>query len=165
MQDFSEWLATTWISHLFSDHIWTIVISQTVHIVGVAIIMIAIAIINLRILGLAGRSRSVAATVAQFTPWIWATLIVLLLTGILQTLAEPGREIMNVVFRVKVVLLLAVCWITYYYAKVLRTDAHYLDLNGANGARARTLGYLSLFLWVGIVVCGRLIAYVGAIYA
>lgn len=165
MQEFSDWLATTWLSHLFADHIWTVALSQTVHIVGVAIVMISIAVVNLRILGVAGRSQSVASTVSQFAPWIWAALVVLLLTGILQTLAEPAREIMNVTFRIKLLLLIAVCGITLYYTKTLRRNPHFFDHDNGNRSLAVSLAWLSLFFWVGIVVCGRLIAYVGAIYA
>lgn len=165
MQGFSDWLATTWISHLFSDHIWVIVISQTIHIVAVAITMISIAAINLRILGVAGRSQSIAATVVRYTPWIWGAMVALLLTGILQTLAEPGREIMNVTFRIKVLLLITVYSITWYYGKTMQREPDYFDEEAGHRSFAVTLATLSLFLWVGIVVCGRLIAYLGAIYA
>jgi len=165
MQEFSDWLSTTWLSALISDHIWAIAISQTVHIIGVAIVMMSIAVINLRILGVTGHGRSVAATTHQLTPWIWAALVVLLITGILQTAAEPEREIMNFAFRLKLVMLVVVCGITYYYTKALRADPHSFDGGGNQRTLAVTLAAASLFIWVGIVVCGRLIAYVGAIYA
>ena len=164
MQIFSNWLVETWLSHLFADHIWTVVISQTVHIIGVAVVMISVAIINLRILGVAGRSQSIASVTSQFTPWVWWAMLALLITGTLQTLAEPGREIMNMTFRIKLLLLIAVCGITYYYSKALRTDPHFWDVQGAHRTLGMTLASLSIVFWVGIVVCGRLVAYVGAIY-
>ena len=164
MQVFSDWLVETWVSHLFADHIWTVVVSQTIHIIGVAVVMISVAIINLRILGITGRSQSVASITFQLTPWVWWAMLVLLLTGILQTLAEPAREIMNMTFRIKMLLLIAACGITYFYTKALRTDPHYWNVQGAHRTLGVTLASLSVVFWVGIVVCGRLIAYVGAIY-
>ena len=164
MQAFSDWLVETWISHLFADHIWTVVVSQTIHIIAVAVVMISVATINLRILGVAGRSQSVASIAFQLTPWVWWAMLALLLTGILQTFAEPAREIMNMTFRIKLLLLIAVSGITYYYTKALRTDPHYWDVQGAHRTLGVTLASLSIIMWVAIVVCGRLIAYVGAIY-
>ena len=163
MQEFANWLVETWLSHLFADHIWTVVISQTIHIVGVAVVMMSVVIINLRILGVTGRSQSVATITSQLTPWIWWAMLALLLTGILQTLAEPSREIMNNVMRIKVLLLITVSSITYYYSKALRTDPHYWDVQGAHRTLGVTLASLSIVFWVAIVVCGRLVAYVGAI--
>ena len=165
MQEVSDWIGSTWLSHLFADHIWSIAISQTVHIIGVSVVMISVAVINLRILGVVDRGRNVASTAFQYTPWIWAALAVLLITGVIQTLAEPERELMNLTFRIKIVLLLAVCAITLFYTKALRADPHSFDAGGGRRTLGVTLASLSLFLWVGIVVCGRLIAYVGAIYA
>lgn len=165
LQAFSDWLVTTWISHLFADHIWTVVMSQTIHIIGVAVVMISVATMNLRILGVAGRSQGVASIVTRFSPWVWWAMLALLLTGILQTLAEPGREIMNMTMRIKLLLLIAVCGITYYYGKALRADSHFWDVDGAHRMLGVTLASLSVVFWVGIVVCGRLIAYVGAIYS
>jgi len=165
MQAFSDWLVTTWMSHLFADHIWTVVMSQTIHIIGVAVVMISVAIINLRILGVTGRSQSVASITSQFTPWIWWAILALLLTGILQTLAEPAREIMNNLMRIKLLMLITVCGITYYYSKTLRTDPHYWDVDGAHRTLGVSLASLSIVFWVSIVACGRLIAYAGAIYS
>jgi uncharacterized membrane protein len=165
LQAFSNWLVETPISHLFADRIWTVAISQTIHIIGVAVVMMSVAIINLRILGVAGRSQSVAAITAQLVPWVWWAMLALLLTGILQTFAEPAREIMNLTMRIKVLMLIAVSGITYYYTRALRSDPHFWDVDGQHRTLAVSLALLSIFLWVAIVICGRFIAYVGAIIA
>ena len=165
LQAFSNWLVETWVSHLFADRIWTVVMSQTIHIIGVAIVMMSVAIINLRILGVAGRSQSVAATVSHLVPWVWWAMLALLLTGVLQTFAEPSREIMNWTMRFKVLMLITVSGITYFYTRALRSDPHFWDIEGAHRTLGVSLACLSIVLWVGIVICGRLIAYVGAIIA
>jgi hypothetical protein len=165
LQAFSNWLVETWISHLFADRIWTVVISQTIHIVGVAVVMMSVALINLRILGVTGRNQSVASITSQLVPWVWWAMLALLLTGILQTFAEPAREIMNLTMRIKILMLIAVSGITYYYTRALRTDPHFWDVEGEHRTLGVTLALLSIALWVAIVVCGRLVAYVGAIIA
>jgi len=163
LQAFSNWLVETWVSHLFADRIWTVVISQTIHIIGVAVVMMSVAIINLRILGVAGRNQSVASITSQLVPWVWWAMLALLLTGILQTFAEPAREIMNLTMRFKVLMLIIVSGITYYYTRALRADPHFWDVEGAHRTLGVTLALLSMALWVAIAICGRLIAYIGAI--
>jgi hypothetical protein len=164
IQAFSDWLVNTWLSHLFADNIWTIAVVQTIHILCVAIVMISVAVFNMRILGLAGRNQSVSALAQQYMPWIWRALIILVITGIFLIIAEPARELMNVTFRVKMLLLLSVVLITHYYVKKLRSDAHFWDVEGRHHSLGVTLSSISMIFWVGIVVCGRLIAYVGGIY-
>lgn len=159
MQEFSDWLTDTWLSRLIADRIWIIAVSQTIHIIAVAVVMLAVAVLNMRILGIAGRRQSLPAMSAHFMPWIWSAMIVLLVTGILQSIAEPGREFLNVAFRIKMALILIVVTITYYYAAALRRDAHYLDPGSPRRNLAVLLASLSLALWIGIVICGRLIAY------
>lgn len=160
--DFADWLVNTPLSHLIADHIWVVALTQTIHIICVALIMIAAVTLNIRVLGLAGSSQSLLRIATHSVPWIWVSLVVLLLTGIILTLAEPARELLNWTFRIKIVLIVIVAVITNHYAATLRKDEHYWDAAGPNRTLALALGSISLFFWVGILVCGRLIAYVGA---
>ena len=165
LQAFSNWLVETPLSHLIADNIWTVVISQTIHIIGVAVVMMSVATINLRILGVAGRGQSVVSVISRLVPWVWWAMLALLLTGILQIFVEPSREIMNLTMRIKVLMLITVSGITYYYTRALRADSHFWDVEGKHRTLGVTLASLSIVLWVAIVVCGRLIAYVGAMIA
>ena len=159
VEAFCNWLVDTPLSHLFADRIWTIAVSQTIHILAVSVVMISVGLLNLRMLGVGGRDRSFSNVMMQSAPWIWTALTILLLTGIVQTLAEPGRELLNVAFRVKMLLLLCTAGITYFYQKTLRKDAHYWDAGSGHRGLGVTLAVISLVFWIGIVVAGRLIAY------
>ena len=164
LEDFSEWLTQTQLSAFFADttHLstWLIIpLSQTIHILGVAVVMISVGVLNLHLLGIAGTRRSFAQLAGQLIPWIWGALIVLFVTGALQTIAEPGRELLNLGFRVKMVLLLIVAAITLIYQITLGKDPHYWEYTVQRRQAARTLATISLVLWVGIAVAGRLIAY------
>jgi hypothetical protein len=87
-------------------------------------------------------------------------LIVLFVTGAVQTIAEPTRELMNITFRTKMLLLLITVGITVLYQVQVKKNPKYWD-------QRRNLAWLlasvSLILWIGILAAGRLIAYVGAI--
>jgi len=98
--------------------------------------------------------------VSDLTPWIWSALTVLLATGILQTLAEPNRELLSMAFRLKLLLVLAVVAITAVYQRSVRGDLNYWWRSREREQLATGLGTLSLVLWLGIAAAGRLIAYV-----
>src|SRR4051794_8530967 len=100
---FSNWLASSYLNSVFSDTThtatWLIIpTSQSMHILAVAVVMMSVALINLRLLGVAGTRQSSARLIEQTTPWIWPALMILLLTGTIQTIAEPERELLNPVF-------------------------------------------------------------------
>jgi len=167
-EQLSSWLEQTELHSIFSDttHLatWLIIpISQTVHILGVAIVMIAVGMMNLHLLGIQVTRQSFAQLSERWMPWLWAAMAVLFLTGAIQTIAEPTREFMNNTFRIKIVMLLVAVAITIIYRTQIKKDPKYWDLSGEHRALALGLASLSLVLWLGIVAAGRLIAYVGAI--
>ncbi len=85
---FTEWLRETPlteaslaisdlpISLWIGTHFWIIPIMQTLHILALTAAFGSVLMINLHILGLTGRSRTLAQTVHRFQPWIWWALVV-----------------------------------------------------------------------------------------
>jgi uncharacterized membrane protein len=168
LQEISDWLAQTNLNAIFTDtnHLetWLIIpLSQTIHILGVAIIMIAVGMLNLRLVGVGVTRQSFAGLSTQLVPWIWAALAILFITGAVQTIAEPTRELMNNSFRVKMVMLLITVAITVLYHVQIKKDPSYWERSAERQDLARVLATVSLALWIGIATAGRLIAYVGAI--
>lgn len=166
LEQFSEWLNQTQLSATLADttHLstWLIIpLSQCIHILGVAVVMISVGVLNLHILGIVGRRLTFAQLAGHLIPWVWGALIVLLITGTLQTIAEPGRELMNIAFRVKMVMLLITAGITLVYQITVRKDPFYWEYSPQRRQAARMLATISLTLWVGMVAAGRLIAYLG----
>jgi len=154
------WLTTTSAGNFFADRIWSIALSQTIHILAVSTVMVPVVLLNLRLLGVVGTSRPFAAMFGDFRPWIWWAMLALLVTGLIQTIAEPGRELLSSAYQMKVALLFLVVGITYYYQRTLRTNPGYWDAPSRRSL-AVALALLSLFFWIGIVVMGRLVAYMG----
>jgi uncharacterized protein DUF6644 len=168
LQEFSDWLSQSSLTALFSDttriETWLIIpLSQSLHILGVAFIMIAVGMLNLRLLGVGVSHQSFGKLCGQLVPWVWAALALLLVTGIVQTIAEPSREIMNITFRTKMVMLLVTIAITAFYQIRVNKDVRYWERSAERQDLGRVLASLSLVLWVGILAAGRVIAYFGAI--
>jgi hypothetical protein len=168
LQELSDWLTQTPLHPFLSDttrlETWLIIpVSQTLHILGVAIVMIAVGMLNLQLLGVRVTRQSFAELSAQWMPWIWSAMAVLLITGVVQTIAEPTRELMNNTFRIKIIMLVIAVAITVVYRAQVKKDAKYWERSGERRTWAYALASVSLVLWFGIVAAGRLIAYIGAI--
>jgi uncharacterized membrane protein len=159
---FSDWLAQTPLSAVIQNESWVIPTVQTVHIVSVAMVISATFLVSLRILGLFERSEAIGALSRRFLPWVWYALVVLLVTGSLLIVGEPGRSLLNPAFAAKMVMLVVVAALTAVLQRPLTTEAGYWEVSGQRRVLAKGIAVLSLTLWSCIVFAGRWIAYVTA---
>jgi uncharacterized membrane protein len=161
--DFIHWLGATPVSQVIQEDLWIIPTVQTVHILAISVVLTSMAMFDLRLLGLAGKRHSIASFSRRFMPWLWGALIVLALSGCILIVGEPKRSLGNLVFLLKMSMLATAIIVTLGFQAVLRRDlaGGSADLRPAHAAAAKLTGLLSLALWVGIAVAGRLIAYTG----
>jgi len=157
IKEFCAWLAATPLSEHIQDAFWVIPTVQTVHIVSIAIVMTSMAMLDLRLVGIAGRRQTLTEMAHRFLPWVWIALIVLLCSGTILIIGEPGRELQSVVFWIKMSLLVAALILTLIFQTVLRHRKGFWENHRAVAA---LLGSVSLVIWIGIVAAGRWIAYV-----
>jgi uncharacterized membrane protein len=162
LRAFSDWLAQTQLSEIIQNVSWIIPAVQTIHIVCVAIVISATFLVSLRVLGVFDRSETIAALSHRFLPWVWYALVVLLITGSLLIIGEPGRSLMNPAFAAKMLMLVVVATLTTVLQRPLATEAGFWDASGQRRAVARSIAVLSLALWSCIVFAGRWIAYISA---
>jgi tryptophan-rich sensory protein len=152
IDSFSEWLSATPLSQFIQVTNGIIPSLQTIHIICVAVLFTGALMVDLRILGSGLRSESLKAVADRFIPPIWVCIAILLVTGSLLIVAEPGRTLSNFSFYVKLVALFFAILVTLW-------------LKGfAQGARPVTglpvlAAIVSILLWMTIIVAGRYIAY------
>lgn len=157
----SDRLAQTGLSSTIADQSWAVPTLQSIHILAIGIVMASIAMLDLRLAGFLGREQSMRGLTLRFYPWIWGALAVLIVTGFLQIMAEPARELMNWVFWTKMGLIIGAVLFTAPVRRMLE-DCRYRDLPAGKRAIVRTCALLSLLLWVAVLICGRWIAYAGS---
>jgi hypothetical protein len=161
---FADWLAATPLSQLFQNQPWVVPTSQSIHIVCVCLVFTSALMINLRLLGVGASGRTISQLTQSLVPWMWGGLCVLLLTGAVQTIAEPVRQFVTPAFWAKMSMVLMVAGMTAIFARKVRANAATWDAAGARPAGARIFAIASSFLWIAIIVCGRFIAYTSAFY-
>jgi uncharacterized membrane protein len=161
--DFIKWLGGTPLSLVIQKVLWIIPTVQIVHILAISVVLASMAMFDLRLLGLAGKRNSIASLSRRFMPWLWGALIVLAVSGSILIIGEPKRALGNVFFLLKMCMLAAAIIVTLGFQAVVKRDLARggTDLDVSHVVLAKIAGLLSLALWVGIAVAGRLIAYAG----
>ena len=164
LDDFIQWLGDTPASLIIQKVFWIIPTVQTVHILAISVVLASMAMFDLRLLGLVGRRHSVVSLSRRFMPWLWGSLLVLAISGSILIVGEPNRALGNITFLLKMCMLAAAICLTLGFQIILRRDLRNgsMDLAPRHFRVARITGLLSLALWVGIAVAGRLIAYTGS---
>lgn len=149
-------IAHSRVSAVIQDHTWVVPAAQSIHILAIAALVFASFSANLAVL----RSpASVHATpwVAGSYRWTWAALAVLLLSGVVLITGEPTRSLMNVFFRVKVVLVILAAALTL----VLQRSLADRENSALSHPALIALAGVSILAWITIMFCGRFIAYFG----
>jgi hypothetical protein len=164
-REFADWLTNTPLSKTLQDQAWVVPTSQSIHILAVSIVFGSACMINLRLLGVGRSGRSVSQLSNTLVPWMWRGLVVLLFTGLVQTIAEPVRQFVTPMFWAKMMMIVVVATMTALYAKAVRRNAPVWDAAASRPGRGKAFAVLSTLLWLAIIVCGRFIGYTWSFYA
>lgn len=165
LRELAGWLSATPLSRILQDVLWVVPASQSVHLIALAVVFSAALMINLRLLGLGAGGRSVSQLVDTLVPWMWRGLGALLLTGAIQTIAEPLRQFVAPLFWAKMLMIVVVVLATVVFARAVRSNAPRWDAAATRPAAAPLFAVATTLLWLAIIVCGRFIGYTWAFYA
>jgi magnesium-transporting ATPase (P-type) len=160
IEEFCDWLSRTNVSVAFQSANWFVPLVQTVHIISIAILLTSVYVVSFRLIGVTRGGQPLAVVTAKSTPWVWIALGVLLGTGILLTITEPARELLNWAFRVKMLLVLALAGILLIVQIRTRRSPEYWTESPTRRRAARAMGVAAVIIGAGIVTAGRWIAYV-----
>jgi hypothetical protein len=161
---FADWLTNTPVSKALQDQLWVVPLSQSIHIVAVSAVFASALMINLRLLGVGAKGRSVSQLSHTLLPWMWGGLAVLLVTGLLQTLIEPVRQFVTPAFWAKMSMIIVVATMTALYARAVRRNAPRWDAPSSRPMHGKIFAVVSTLLWLAIICCGRFIAYTWSMY-
>jgi hypothetical protein len=141
------------------DSRWLYPLVESAHIVGIVVLVGAAAMFDLRLLGVS-RDLPIRALGRHLLPWSVGALAVVVPTGIAMFAAEPVALAANAAFRIKLgVLALAAANALLFHLGPYRRVERWERARPAPLA-ARATAALSLALWLAVIFCGRLIAYV-----
>ena len=156
---FCQWLESTQGSIALHESIWGYPIVESVHVLTLCVFLGLTVMLDLRLLGVTMVRTPASEVAGRLLPWIIMGFVVMVATGALLFYAIPVKTYLNIFFRIKVAFLVLA---GVNVAVFQRTIWHSMDRWGSDPVppfRARLAGGVSLVLWAGIVVAGRMIAY------
>jgi len=116
-------------------------------------------IADLRLLGLAFSSELTGKFVPSFLRLSRIGFSVMFLTGGLLLITQAGKAYGNPFFRAKLIFLLLAAINAAAYQKLLYPKMADWDSAGGAPPGAKFCAAFSLVLWIGVIVCGRTMAY------
>jgi len=155
---FAGWLSQTSLSVTIQSHEWIIPTIQSIHIVAIGVVLASVFMMDLRIFGWAWRDQSLLETTERFGPWLFGALALLLATGIVMVIGEPARELLAFSFWSKMCLVATGTAVAAAFRITVRRNQHYWE-HSVSPWRIKSLALLTLLIWLGVVILGRLIAY------
>lgn len=136
---------------------WPFAIVNTGHVVGIALLFGGIAVLDLRLLGAATRAIDIAKLARLVLPVAASGFVLAAVTGVLMFIANAREYGAHPLFAWKLAL------ITAAGANALLLHMTSWRRREFWGARvpisARAAAVASLGLWLGVIACGRLMAY------
>jgi hypothetical protein len=141
------------------ESMWLYPLIEIAHIVGFTILVGAVILFDLRVLGVSKRVP-VRMLARHLLPWSAAALLLIVPAGLLLFATEATALIDNRAFVTKMVLLmLALTNAAAFHMGAFR-GAEQWDQGMTAPRAARLHALASIVIWIGVIACGRLIAYV-----
>jgi hypothetical protein len=141
---------------------WGWAFALTVHAFGNATVVGLIFIMGLRIFGF---FRTIPLKLVQaFFPYIWVAVACQVLSGISLWLTKPVRYVTDGVFDVKFSLVVIGVIVTIYYQRFLRREIPTWEASGTVSTSGIRFAALACVVWAGVLIMGRLTAYLGQLY-
>ena len=152
------WLELSGLGEAMRRSAWMYPIVEIVHIAGFAILVGATVMFDLRVVGF-GRGLAVTTLARHLLRWAWAGLALVVPAGLMMFTAHATEFATNPAFQLKLALLAtAAANVAFFHLGPYRTVRAWDGAGEAPGA-ARAAAALSIAVWIGVITCGRLIAY------
>jgi hypothetical protein len=156
---FCQWLGSTQGSIALHESIWLYPIIESVHVLTLCLFLGLTVMLDLRLLGVTMGRAPASDVFARLLPWTIAGFAVMVTTGALLFFAIPVKTYLNIFFRIKVAFLVLAGLNAAVFQRTISRSMHRWDIDPVPPFRARLAAGISLVLWAGIVVAGRMIAY------
>lgn len=154
-----QWLEQTPLAVAISESVWLFPIIEGSHILALPLSVGMILMVDLRLLGLAFHGGPAHGLMRDVLRWSKLGFAVMFITGALLFMTHASQAWDNAFFRTKLVFLLmlavnAAVFQIAFYPKMPDWAA-----GGGAPLGARLCAGLSLIVWIGVIICGRTMAY------
>jgi hypothetical protein len=140
------------------EWLWLYPSVEIVHIVGFSILVGSVVMFDLRVLGLSKRIP-VRALARHLLPWSVGALVLIVPTGLLMFSAHAGDFLTNTAFQLKMALLIVAGLNAAFFHTGPYQSVKTWNVDAPAPLLAKASVIVSLVIWIAIISCGRLLAY------
>jgi hypothetical protein len=155
-----------WLSHTayaeWVNQSWGWPLALTIHAFGTATVVGLIFIIGLRLFGVFPTIPY--SSMNKLVPFIWFAAACQIISGITLWMTKPAQYLADGMFEVKIGFLVIALVVMWYLQQTMKREAASWDAKGAVSSRGLKLVSAACILWAGVLVGGRLTAYLGSLY-
>jgi hypothetical protein len=159
LHGFFEWMFRTGYGTAIRESLRLYPIIMSLHLICIAVFGATILMTDLRLLGLAMKSKSVTEMVGQLRGIKAAGLVLMLGAGISLLFANAEEYYENPFFWIKMGLLLMILIHYGVFRRSVYRSTEAIDRAPRIPKNARAAAIVSLVLWTGVVLAGRAIGY------
>jgi hypothetical protein len=132
---------------------------ESVHVLAITLVLGSIAVIDLRLLGIASRSRPVTQLIREVLPVTWTAFGIAALTGSVLFTSNAVEYAHNFPFRMKMLLMLLAGINMLVFHFVTYKGVGQWDAAGRTPPAARFAGGFSIAVWLAVVAFGRWVGF------
>ena len=155
------WLEGSQFSAWVRTELWGWPLALTVHAFGTALVIGFIFIISLRLLGLF--ETIPYAALNRLFPVLWVALVLQFLSGFTLWMTKPTQYVADGAFVLKFALVIVGIILTSSLYGTIKREAASWQAAGAVSSRGVKFVAATLLVWCGVLVAGRLTAYLGSV--
>ena len=152
------WVKSASIASFVVGRPWVWPASETLHFIGLALLIGIVLVVNLRMLGI-GKNLSFSG-LHRMLPWGILGFTINSITGMLFFIATPEQYTQNVAFYWKIALMMLAGVNVLYFT--MFDEPWALEPGDDAPLRAKLIAVSAIFLWIGVMYCGRMLPFIGS---
>ncbi len=159
LSDLFAWLEDTSLAAFIRQSMWLYPILEIIHIIGITVLVGAALMFDLSLLGSAKQLR-LSGLAQHLLPWSQRGLVLILPSGILLFITNSKTLGVDPTFWLKMILLLIAAINVLVFHRLIFRKGNFSnpDIDPVP-VSAKISAVISIAVWLGIIACGRLLAY------
>ena len=132
---------------------------ETAHVLTLCLFLGLIALWDLRLAGVGLRGVPITQVADRVLPWSVAGFVIMTISGVLLFYSGPLKAAANPFFQVKMVMIALTGVNALAFHLTIFKQVAAWDNSPTPPMRVKLAGIVSIVLWCGVVICGRMQAY------
>jgi len=132
---------------------------ETTHVLALCLFLGLIALWDLRLVGVGLRGVPVSQVGERLLPWALFGFVLMAISGTLLFYSGPLKAAGNIFFQIKMIMIALTGLNALLFHLTAYKQVAVWENDPIPPARVKWAGAVSVVLWIGVVVCGRMQAY------